>query len=214
VKQAWTTLELLAVIAIVAILAALSIPVIAAVKNRAYHTTCASNLKQLGTAIHLYAADSDGFVPPAASEENYYMSKGAPPDEVRASPQVLRDALIPFVKSSDVWFCPADADARTDKLWAGQRHLVTSYRFLPMDRELAGAFSWPPRMRLMRPTPDGIDPRADVPLISDPAGFWKLDRELPESEHAVTIHPDQMVNIVSHDLSLSRMSADEFSGVR
>jgi hypothetical protein len=207
-------IELLVVIGIVAALMAICIPAGIGVRNRARHVSCASNLKQLGTAIHLYAGDNDGYVPPATSEENYYLLKGAPPAEVRASPKVLHDALMPFVKSRDVWFCPTDADARTDKLWAGQRHLVTSYRFLPMDREISAPFSWPPVMRLMRPKPDEIESRSDVPLISDPAGFWKLDPELPSSDHAVTVHPDQMVNVISHDLSLRRMSADEFCGLR
>lgn len=56
-KSAFTLIELLVSVAIVAILAALLFPVFAQAKAAARGTACLSNLRQLGLAWGLYAAD-------------------------------------------------------------------------------------------------------------------------------------------------------------
>lgn len=58
-KRAFTLIELLVVIAIIAILAAILFPVFAQAKAAAKTSATISNLKQLGTAVHLYAGDYD-----------------------------------------------------------------------------------------------------------------------------------------------------------
>ena len=58
-KRAFTLIELLVVIAIIAILAAILFPVFAQAKAAAKTTSTLSNIKQLGTAVHIYANDYD-----------------------------------------------------------------------------------------------------------------------------------------------------------
>ena len=55
----FTLIELLVVIAIIAILAAILFPVFQSVRENARRATCQSNLKQLGTAVIMYAGDYD-----------------------------------------------------------------------------------------------------------------------------------------------------------
>lgn len=59
----FTLIELLVVIAIIALLAALLLPAIGAMRERANASKCAGNLRQLGVMIHTYAADHDGRLP-------------------------------------------------------------------------------------------------------------------------------------------------------
>ncbi|MFA6286493.1 MAG: DUF1559 domain-containing protein [Opitutaceae bacterium] len=63
--RAFTLIELLAVIAIIGVLAGLLIGGISKIRDAARRTQCASNLRQIGAAFQLYAADNRGLFPAA-----------------------------------------------------------------------------------------------------------------------------------------------------
>lgn len=102
-RRGFTLIELLVVIAIVAILAALLFPVFANARERARITACASNLKQLGAALHLYLSDWDGTYP-------------CPYGNTRWVSNISNLALFPswrkkifgYVKSPGVYGCPSN----------------------------------------------------------------------------------------------------------
>ena len=62
-RRGFTLIELLVVIAIIAILAAILFPVFAQARAAAHRTQSLSNVKQIGTAMHLYMGDFDDTTP-------------------------------------------------------------------------------------------------------------------------------------------------------
>ncbi len=54
VRQGFTMVELLVVLAVIGILVALLLPAISRAKRRAEETTCANNLRQIGIGFKLY----------------------------------------------------------------------------------------------------------------------------------------------------------------
>ena len=98
----FTLIELLVVIAIIAILASMLLPALHSAKDRANQINCASNLKQIGLALHMYMQDYDERIPP------HNDNNGVNPATWRwETAQML---LLPYAGGSEeVLHCPEDS---------------------------------------------------------------------------------------------------------
>lgn len=92
-KIGFTLVELLIVLGIVAVIAAILFPVFSSVRRKARMTECASNLHQIGLALHQYANDSDGDYPP----DDPLLSH---------NPHLVWTLLTPYTHNADVFHCP------------------------------------------------------------------------------------------------------------
>lgn len=90
------------VIAIIAILAAILFPVFAKAREKARQSSCLSNLRQIGTAFHMYKGDYDETYPICGGD----LARSASPIEIPLNYWVT--ALFPYVKNAQLFTCPSD----------------------------------------------------------------------------------------------------------
>lgn len=116
-RCAFTLIELLVVIGIIAILIAILLPALQMARVSAQRITSASNMRQLGIALHMYQDDYDGYYPSAAH--------GQPEDFSWIF------TLAPYVQDVDeIRICPADPKA-------AERRVIGKTTSYPMNEYIA-----------------------------------------------------------------------------
>lgn len=112
---AFTLIELLVVIAIIAILASLLLPALGRAKDQAQSAACASNVKQLQLAWHLYTDDNQGVMPLNWIVDSGGFRRNRPGSWVLGNAGVDVDltnltsgTLYQYLSSTRVYRCAAD----------------------------------------------------------------------------------------------------------
>ena len=105
-RRAFTLVELLVVIGIIALLIAVLLPSLRRARESANRVSCASNMRQIGTAFMMYTADHKGYFPrPAVSsqpEDWIYWQGGRNLNDSRIAPYIGRKF------NEKLFFCPSD----------------------------------------------------------------------------------------------------------
>lgn len=127
-RRGFTLIELLVVIAIIALLATILFPVFVSARQRALQSACLSQLRQLGMGVQNYAQDWDEHMLFAKSfgriwNVEGYWGSGAQGE--RRDNVFMPELLMPYVKNTEAFFCPAvDPDMVWD-LWANPKNKIS-----------------------------------------------------------------------------------------
>src|SRR3954470_2724323 len=115
--RAFTLVELLVVIGIIALLISILMPALSAAKERANRIKCASNLRQIGQGLLLYAGDNKGVYPrtPSSGGNGFTCFTGATATDPFGAggpqPNDVSAALFLLVRNADlnpeIFTCPS-----------------------------------------------------------------------------------------------------------
>ncbi len=148
--RGFTLVELLVTVLVIGVLASLLVPGIAGARQTAKRVACIGNLRQIGTALAVYAADHGEALPPPARRIARYRTESPPgsPENDWTSLYALPSVLVPEYTTFDVFVCPA----RPRRSVPGYTYELPSLRIpLPLQyvrnpSTLPVAFDTPPRV--------------------------------------------------------------------
>ena len=138
----FTLIELLVVISIIGLLLSIMLPALSRAKSNARRVACMSNLRQLGFAFLLYAADFDDYAMPMYGRSNIYWWGRLLDDGIDHTKGVVWPYLKSELKTKSVYECPEQpygsyglqgkpADEPDDPKWITSTYGYNGYYLCP-----------------------------------------------------------------------------------
>ena len=104
--RAFTLIELLVVIAIIAILAAMLQPALSSAKQKAWTTSCNSNLHQIGLGMRMFADDNNEFYPKSGTYIQWGNVDYNPP--FGSGLRSWMEQIFSYTGNTNVYRCPGN----------------------------------------------------------------------------------------------------------
>ncbi len=111
-RGGFTLLELLVVVVIIMILASILMPALGRSREAARRIVCASNLRQTGIALAIYAADWNTWFPPTGSFAREQLS-----DASGNFTHALGPLYASYLDNPTVFYCPSERQYTEDVNW-------------------------------------------------------------------------------------------------
>ncbi len=131
---AFTLMELIVVVAIISLLSAFLFPTYKRMLASSQLTTCLNNLRQTGTAIHLYAADHDNRLPGPLPANNFFPTYRDNGGNVSPDGDALYVFLWPYLplpptptdKLAPMGVCPSVLKSGKSTAWLSKSKFFTA----------------------------------------------------------------------------------------